>query len=97
MSAQEKVARYLQDRKKLVETRTIATHFLLSISTISKALMRLENEGKTVRQKIGNTTYWSWKREDPRAMAIPRTTAFLSSPPAYKQQSSYPHIRGYDD
>jgi predicted transcriptional regulator len=98
MSTQEKVARYLQERRKMVEAKTIAEHFLISTGTISKALQRLENEGKAVRQRFGNLTYWTWKREP---VAFPQPTPSIQHPAPVRRpppaQTSYPHIRGYDD
>ena len=72
MSTKDKVARYLQERKRMVDTQTIATYFLLSVSTVSKALSRLENEGKAIRQKHGNFTFWKWNHQT--SVAVPQTT-----------------------
>ena len=103
MSTQEKVARYLKDRKRVVEAKDIATYFLLSTSVITRALQRLEHEGKAVRQRFGRNTYWSWKREEAQPVAVPRATAYIqpSQPTTFNRpppaKTSYPHIRGYED
>ena len=104
MSTQDKVARYLKDRKKLVEAKTMATYFLVSIDTIRRALQRLEHEDKVVRLRVANVTYWSWKLEPTAPVAVPQTTYQVqpSEPTAVRRpppkiQTSYPHIRGYDD
>ena len=103
MSAYEKVAKYLQERKKLVEAKTIAIHFLMNKSSITRALQRLEDEDKAVRRRIAKTVYWAWKREEDRPVAVspavtyiqPSQPTALHRPPPAK--TSYPHIRGYDD
>jgi predicted transcriptional regulator len=103
VSAYEKVARYLQERKKLVEAKTIATHFLMAKSSITRALQRLESDNKAVRLRIAKTVYWAWKREEAQPVAVPRATTYvqpsqptpINRPPPAK--TSYPHIRGYED
>lgn len=103
MNTGEKVTRYLQERKKPVHMHDIAHHFLLSTSTVGKALRTLEREGKVIRTYQGKTAFWLWNRRA-GAMAVSKIThpiqqsepAPIQRPPV-KIPTSYPHIRGYED
>lgn len=99
MSTKEKVAKFLQERLRPVNTKHIADYFLMSKDAIHMALRKLENEGKAVRQKEGSTFYWTWKREATKPVAVPREAVKLSVPATYSRpiQNSYPQVRGYDD
>lgn len=103
MNTGEKVTRYLQERKKPVHMHDIAHHFLLSTSTVGKALRALEREGKVIRMYQGKAAFWFWNRRV-GAVAVSKIThpiqqskpATIQRPPV-KIQNSYPTIRGYDD
>lgn len=99
MSTVEKVARFLQDRRSLVDVKTIADYFLLSKSSVQRALQELENEGRVKRQRKGQKFYWAWTREEPMPVAVSSKAIKLSDTPAFNRpiQNSYPLARGYDD
>ena len=98
MNAGEKVTRYLQDRKKPVEAQEIAYHYLLSTSTVGKRLNELERAGKASRIIEGKITRWLWNRQPVAVPPSPPPVQQIKSTP-YRptKQTSYPHIRGYED
>lgn len=103
MNTGEKVTRYLRERKTPVHMHDIAHHFLLSTSTVGKALRTLEREGKVTRTYQGKIAFWLWNQRA-GAVAVSKIThpiqqsepAPIQRPPV-KIPTSYPHIRGYED
>lgn len=99
MNTGEKVVRYLRDRKTPVHMHDIAHHFLLSTSTVGKALRTLEREGKVTRTYQGKAAYWLWNHTRLDAVAVPQKPHPVQQrqPTPVIRQTSYPHIRGYED
>ena len=99
MSTLNKVLNYLQSHKKSVTSKNLADYFLVSVSTVNRALSMLEKQGHAKRIRTQTSHYWIYCRP---AVAIPDTADQRKhKSPAYSKprpiQNSYPSIRGYDD
>ena len=101
MSVKQKLERFMKDRKKPVDTATLAAYFMVNASTVNQAMKELEDEGKITREKArGGKNIWQWNHR----LALPPkpAPARLVEPapvigPRVKATPSYPHVRGYDD
>lgn len=96
MTAISKVERYLRDRKRPVTVKQMADYFMLSKSTVQKALNELEQANKAAR-----TPQRTWHV---CRMAVSPVAALDEPGPAPQRATydrptlnSYPHARGYDD
>lgn len=101
MSAKEKLERFMRDRKKPVDTATLAAYFMVNATTINHAMGELENEDKIIRSKAkGGKNIWQWNY---RLAFPPKPVTARPVEPApvigtpIKATTSYAHVRGYDD
>lgn len=96
-NAKEKVRDYLETRKTPATASDLAKYFALGRDTIANALRELEREGFAQRHKLASGAYWT-KLRSVAPLAVPKPTAkpvhFI---PPHVKQSSYAHVRGYDD
>lgn len=101
MSTKEKLERFMRDRKKAVDTATLAAYFMVNTTTINHAMGELENEDKIIRSKAkGGKNIWQWNYRlafPPKpAPARPVEPAPVIGTPI-KAAPNYAHVRGYDD
>lgn len=95
VTAKEKVKKYLETHKSPVTVSTLAKYFDLRETTIATALNHLGHEGLATAQKIGNKNFWQIVRA---RVAVPSPTPKdVPFVPQHVKQSSYAHVRGYDD
>ncbi len=93
MSTVDKCLRYLGTHKKPVTIQQLSDYFLLSITGVRDALIKLEQDNLVQSVEIGRQQYWSIVRHRP--VAIPAEANQAQRPLA--AVTSYPHVRGYDD
>ena len=101
MSTKEKLERFMRDRKKPVDTATLAAYFMVHTTTINENMRDLESEDKILRFKAkGGKNVWSWNYRlafPPKpATARPVEPAPIVGAPI-KATPSYAYVRGYDD
>jgi hypothetical protein len=88
MSTDEKVRRFLSERKTPVSAKDISDYYLISKSAVRKSLNDLERAAQVVKSKKQGVFLWTWNRDKkPKSVALP----------VFVRPTSYPHIRGYDD
>jgi len=102
MNTKQKLEKFMQSRKKTVDTATLAAYFMVNVTTINHAMGELEREGKITRTKAKNgKNIWQWNYDvalpKPPAPVRPRIEPAPRIGPPTKATQSYPHIRGYDD
>jgi len=101
MSTKEKLERFMRDRKKPVDTATLAAYFMVHTTTINENMRELESEDKILRFKAkGGKNVWSWNYRVAFPFK-PATARSLEPAPVIgtpiKATTSYAHVRGYDD
>ena len=94
MTAISKVERYLRDRKRPVTVKQMADYFMLSKSTVQKALNELEQANKAARTPQRT---WHVCRMAVSPVAAPDELAPQQATYDRPILNSYPHARGYDD
>lgn len=96
-NAKDKVRDYLKTRKTPATASDLAKYFALGRETIAKALRELEQEGFAQRHRLASGAYWT-KLRSVAPLAVPKQTAKpIRFIPPHVKQSSYAHVRGYDD
>jgi len=107
----ERILKFILGRKTPVTAKIVAKRFAIAQSTASAHLRRLCDEGYITRQEIDREIFWTKKEGASLPVAVPEpTTPIQPSKPAPVEreqpkviwptstfQTSYPHIRGYDD
>lgn len=102
MNTKEKLECFMRDRKKAVDTATLAAYFMVDTTTVNHNMRTLEDEGKVIRSKGSRgKNVWQWSPQ----VAVPSKPAPVRprSEPApivgrrTPAAPSYPHVRGYDD
>jgi hypothetical protein len=107
----ERILKFIFQRKKPVTVKIVADHFAIGQSTAGTYLRRLCDEGYITRQEIDRQIFWAKKEGASLPVAVPEPiTPVQPSKPAPVEreqpkviwptstfQTSYPHIRGYDD
>lgn len=102
VAAYDKVREYLATHKKPSTVTELSKHFLLARETIGKALRRLEDEGYAQRIRTNAGQHWtiqeSRSERPARHVAVPQNIRPVSKViQPTNPQTSYPHVRGYDD
>lgn len=93
MTIKDKVQQYLFTHKAPITMQGLADRFMVSITGIRNALIELEEDNLARCEKIGVRQYWSAVYARPVAVSVPVDPG----KPVAARQTSYPHIRGYDD
>ena len=97
MTVKDKLKKYFATHTTPVTVSDLATRFAVHKDTISDALNKLEDEGITQRHKLGRVNMWTRARST-APLAIPKpTNPNLKFIPQHVKQSSYAHVRGYED
>jgi hypothetical protein len=104
MTVKEKLEKFMRTRRRAEDTATLAAYFMVHPSTINHCMSELENEHKVIRAKgARGKNIWRWldsKRvvvaHKPVAKQQTQSVKDIVGTP-FKAQTSYPHIRGYDD
>lgn len=105
-----KMLEYIQNRKTPVTTDSVGRYFGLARSTVAKHFLELVNAGLLTKTRKSNTTYYSATGASLPVAVPDQLIAKQSSKPSAGEwvqpkvvwpvssfQTSYPHIRGYDD
>ncbi len=107
----ERILKFILARKKPVTAKMIAQRFLITPSTAGMYLRRFHGEGHITREEVGREIVWAKKEGASLPVAVPEpTTPTQPSKPTPVEreqpkviwptstfQTSYPHVRGYDD
>lgn len=98
MSTEEKVRRFLNERKTPATAKAISDYYMVSKSAVQRALNDLERASKVTKTKKGGSFLWAWDRglTAPVDRNLPNK-ALLDSVRSRPIQNSYPQVRGYDD
>lgn len=97
MTIKDKVHKYLETHIAPVTVSDLANRFAVRKETIGNALRKLEEEGIAQRQRVSTVFVWSRARSF-KPMAIPQNpNRHVGFVPQHVKQSSYAHVRGYDD
>lgn len=102
MTVKEKLEQFMRDRKRSVDTATLAAYFMVSTSTINRCMKELEDAEKVQKDTTSRGKYvWSWNyrldvAHKPIAKLQPQRAPVSCGTP-FKAPTSYPNIRGYDD
>lgn len=89
----EKCHIYLATHKAPVTVQQLADYFLISVTSVRHALLQLEKQNQAQSTIIGQRQYWSIKRD--RRVAVPAEAHQVER--SLVPNTSYPHVRGYDD
>jgi hypothetical protein len=102
MNTKQKLEKFIKDRKKSVDTATLAAYFMVNATTVNHAMGELVREEKIIQTKAkGGKNIWGWNYQlavsKPPAPVRHRPEPTPRIGPPTKEAKSYPHVRGYDD
>lgn len=96
MTAIEKIKKYLLEHKTPVDSVFLAKRFLISTTTATHALKKLEDQGFAQRTKFDGRFVWT--KRPTKDVAVPKDVRPVYTPiQPTRIRTSYPHVRGYDD
>lgn len=103
MSTKDKLERFMRDRKKAIDTHTLAAYFMIDRSTVNRCMGELERERKVTRFKLKNgKNYWQThaakeQTQVPQVVMRQADTRIPMVGTPSKNFKNYEHVRGYDD